>query len=147
AVVAPAPLSSASGLRAATAAHLWRAHAVDADSVDDLCVLWPQGHDALAKDLPALVREDTLLPAPPASLPDPGPMLQAAAQAFAEAARAHGDGFRSELLRAVEGKVLHGGSYRAEWIEDLFAQLSRWCARRAPAAPFHHHKPAHPPRH
>src|SRR5690606_34273786 len=136
----PELLTSDADLHAAIAADLWRAHAVDADSVDDLCVLWQQGPGALAKDLPALVREETLLPAPPASLPDPGPMLQAAAQAFAEAARTHGDGFRSELLRAVEGKVLHGGSYRAEWIEDLFAQLSRWCARAEPAARFHHDK-------
>ncbi|NZA27739.1 exodeoxyribonuclease V subunit beta [Luteimonas sp. SJ-92] len=136
----PELLASDAELRAGIAADLWRSHAVDADAVDDLHALWPQGPEALARDLSALVREPVLLPPPPGPLPDPGPMLQAAAQAFAEAARTHGDGFRDELLRAAEGKVLHGGSYKAEWIEDLFAQLSRWCDRAEPGSRFHHAK-------
>ncbi|MGY0560485.1 exodeoxyribonuclease V subunit beta [Luteimonas sp. A277] len=136
----PELLASDAELRAGIAADLWRSHAVDAASVDDLYALWPQGPDALAKDLSPLVREAVLLPPPPASLPDPGPMLQAAAQVFAEAARSHGDGFRDELLRAVEGKVLHGGSYKAEWIQELFAQLARWCERDEPGSRFHHDK-------
>src|SRR5690554_1432871 len=135
----PELLASDADLRAAIAADLWRAHAVDADAVDDLHVLWPQGPDALAKDLSPLVREPVLLPPLPDALPDPGPMLQAAARAFAESARTHGDGFRGELLRAVEGKVLHGGSYKAEWIEELFTRLARWCERGEPAR-FHHDK-------
>src|SRR5690606_18867007 len=113
----PELLASDAELRAAIAADLWRAHAVDADTVDDLHALWPQGPEALAKDLSPLVREAVLLPESSGALPDPGPMLRAAAQAFAEAARTHGDGFRDELLRATEGKVLHAGSYRADWIE------------------------------
>lgn len=136
----PELLASDAELRAGIAADLWRAHAVDADAVDDLHALWPQGHGALAQDLPALVRERTLLPPPPEELPDPGPMLQAAAASFAEAARTHGDGFRDKLLEAVEGKVLHGGSYKAEWIQDLFAQLARWCARGDAGFRFHHDK-------
>src|SRR5690606_4238674 len=112
----------------------------DADTVDDLHALWPQGPEALAKDLSLLVREQVLLPEAPDDLPDPGPMLGAAAQAFAEAARTHGDGFRDELLRATEGKVLHAGSYRADWIEDLFAQLLRWCTRADRGTRFHHDK-------
>src|SRR5690606_15850800 len=125
----PELLPSDADLYAAIAADLWRAHAVDTDTADHLCALWPQGPAALAKDLAPLVRETVLLPEPPGALPDPAPMLQAAAQAFAEAARTHGDRFRDDLLRAAEGKVLHGGSYKAEWIEDLFAQLARWCER------------------
>src|SRR5690606_13366810 len=136
----PELLASDAELRAGIAADLWRSHAEDADTVDDLHALWPQGPDALAKDLSPLVREPVLLPPRPAALPDPGPMLQAAAQAFAEAARTHGDGFRGELLRAVEGKVLHGGSYKAEWIEELFTQLARWCERGDPGSRFHHDK-------
>src|SRR5690606_4223150 len=128
----PELLASTADLHAAIAADLWRAHALDADSVDDLHALWPQGPDALAKDLSALVREETLLPGPPAALPDPGPMLQAAARKFSEAARTHGDGFRDELLQATESKVLKCGSYKAEWIEDLFVQLARWCDRGEP---------------
>ncbi|QDW66698.1 UvrD-helicase domain-containing protein [Luteimonas granuli] len=140
---APELLASDADLRAAIAADLWRAHAVDADAVDDLHALWPQGPDALAKDLSPLVREDVLLPAPPAALPDPGPMLRAAAQAFAEAARTHGDGFRDELLRATESKVLKGQSYKADWIQDLFDQLARWCDRGDHVSRFKHDKLGH----
>ncbi len=136
----PELLASDADLRAAIAADLWRAHAVDADAVDDLHALWPQGPDALAKDLSALVREPVLLPPPPAGLPDPGPMLQAAAKAFAEAARAHGHGFRDALLQATEAKVLKGGSYKAEWIHDLFARLARWCDRAESGSCFQHGK-------
>src|SRR5690606_18771684 len=136
----PELLPSDADLRAAIAADLWRAHAVDADTVDDLHALWPQGPDSLAKDLSPLVREDKLLPEPPAELPDPGPMLRAAAEKFAEAARTHGDGSRDELLRATESQVLHGGSYKAEWIQDLFDQLARWCDRGDPASRFQHDK-------
>src|SRR5690606_26914509 len=126
---APAELlTSHAELYAAIAADLWRAHALDADTVDDLGALCPQGPDALADDLPALVREEVLLPAPPASLPDPGPMLQAAAQKFAEAARTHGDAFRDDLLRAVDSEILNKNSYKAEWIEALFAELRTWCS-------------------
>src|SRR5690606_18219339 len=136
----PELLASDAELRAAIAADLWRAHAVDTDAVDDLHALWPQGPDALAKDLSLLVREHVLLPEAPADLPDPGPMLRAAAKTFAEAARTHGDGFRDELLRAAETKVLNAGSYKAEWIQDLFDQLARWCTRADAGARFHHDK-------
>src|SRR5690554_4453335 len=139
----PELLASDAELRAAIAADLWRSHALDAAAVDDLFALWPQGPEALAKDLSPLVREPVLLPAPPASLPDPGPMLQAAARTFAEAARTHGDGFRDELLQATESKVLKGGSYKAEWIEDLFVQLARWCDRGEPGSRFQHGKLQH----
>ena len=139
----PELLASDAELRAGIAADLWRAHAADAASVDDLYAVWPQGPDALAKDLSPLVREPVLLPPPPAALPDPGPMLQAAAKSFAEAARSHGDGFREALLQATEAKVLKGGSYKAEWIEDLFAHLARWCERAEPGSRFQHGKLQH----
>ncbi len=136
----PELLASDAELRSAIAADLWRAHAVDADAVDDLHALWPQGPHALAKDLSLLVREQVLRPEAPDDLPDPGPMLRAAAKTFAEAARTHGDGFRVELLRATEGKLLNGNSYKAEWIQDLFDQLARWCTRADAGIRFHHDK-------
>ncbi len=139
----PELLTSHTELYAAIAADLWRAHAADADAVDDLSALWSKGPDALAEDLPALVREEVLLPAPPNALPDPGPMLRAAAKAFADIARSHGDAFRDELLKATEAKVLKGGSYQAEWIEDLFTQLARWCDRAEPGSRFQHAKLQH----
>lgn len=132
-------LASDAELHAGIAADLWRAHALDADAVDDLHALWPQGPDALAKDLRDLVREDVLLPGPPVALPDPGPMLQAAAQKFAEAARTHGDGFRDELLRAASSGILNKGSYKADWIDALFDELKTWCSGNI-ARPFRHGK-------
>ncbi|MES5813642.1 exodeoxyribonuclease V subunit beta [Pseudoxanthomonas sp. Soil82] len=137
---APELLASDLVLREAIAADLWRAHGRDDDSVEDLAALWPPGHAALAKDLPLLVREPVLRPPPPGPLPDPTPMLQAATGALLESARVHADGFRESLLAAVDGKVLHGGSYKAEWIEDLFAALRRWCAAGDPRQPFAHAK-------
>ncbi|UNK58797.1 exodeoxyribonuclease V subunit beta [Pseudoxanthomonas daejeonensis] len=137
---APELLANDLALREAIAADLWRAHTRDDDSVEDLAALWPQGHEALAQDLPLLVREAVLQPPLPAPLPDPMPALHAAAAALVESARTHGDGFRESLLAAVDGKVLHGGSYKVEWIEDLFAALRRWCAAGDPRRPFEHAK-------
>ena len=70
------------------------------DAAKQLAALWPPGHEALAKDLPLLVREPVLRPPPPAPLPDPTPMLQAATGALLESARVHADGFRESLLAA-----------------------------------------------
>jgi len=127
-------------LRRAVAADLWRAHAADAATVADLEALWPDP-EALAADLPALVRQPRLLPEPPdPPPPDPRPALWAAAQALRQAAQAHGDVFRAQLLAAVEGKVLNGNSYRAAWIHELFDALRRWCADADPEAPFEHPK-------
>lgn len=137
---APELLANDGALREAIAADLWRAHATDAAAVDALAGLWPDGPEALARDLPPLVRESVLLPEPAPALPDPTPMLQAAAQGLVDAGRMHGDSFRDELLRAVEGKVLHGGSYKAEWIADLFEALKAWCASGDTQQPFSHQK-------
>ncbi len=136
---APDLLADDAGLREAVAADLWRAHALDAVSADDLAALWPEGPDALARDLAPLVRE-RLLPPPPGPLPDPLPLLRAAGAELAAASRAHGDEFRAALVAAVEGKVLHGGSYRIAWIEELFAALAAWCETGAPGLPFGHAK-------
>jgi len=136
----PELLANDIGLREAVAADLWRAHAIDADSVADLESLWgnPQ---ALAADLPALVRQPRLRPEPGKALPpDPQPQLEAAGRELLQAGLAHADDLREALLSAVAGKVLHGGSYKAAWIEDLFAQLRRWCQAGEPHVPFAHSK-------
>jgi exodeoxyribonuclease V beta subunit len=108
-----------------------------------LLALWPGGPEALAADLSPLVREPVLRPSL-AELPaDPAPRLHAAGVALADAFRAHGDAFRASLLAAVEAKVLHGGSYRAEWIGALFDALHTlhaWCASDGAGAPFAHPK-------
>ena len=136
---APELLANDKGLREDIAADLWRAHARDADSVDALAELWRGGPQALAGDLPSLVREPVLLPSRPGPLPDPMPMLRAAGAAFAESARRHGDEFRAALAEAVEKKVLNGNSYRLAWIEDLFDSLRSWCDA-GPDTPFAHDK-------
>src|SRR5690606_7238426 len=131
----------ARGLREAVAADLWRAHARDAEGVADLEALWPGGPQALAADLPALVRQPRLRPQP-ADMPpqDPQPRLDAAARALVEAGLAHGDALRTALLAAVEAKVLNGNSYRAAWIGELFDQLQRWCRAGRSEVPFEHPK-------
>ena len=137
---APDLLANDAGLREAVASDLWRAHAVDAETVDDLAALWPEGHAALASDLAALVRAPVLRPVPSGPLPDPMPMLRAAAAAFAAAARTHGDRFRADLIVAVEGRVLNGNSYKVAWISELFDALAAWSAIGDADVPFVHPK-------
>ena len=67
-------LSNDRDLRAELAADLWRQHAQDATTADDLGALWP-GHEALAEDLRVLLREPVLLP-PDAPLPKELPPIK-----------------------------------------------------------------------
>ena len=124
---APELLANDRTLREDVAADLWRAHATSTENVDLLAAVWSGGPKALAEDLPLLVREPVLLPPAPGELPDPVPMLHEAGEAFAAAARAHGDEFRASLAEAVGEKVLHGGIYKLAWIEELFESLQAWC--------------------
>lgn len=133
---APELLASDRALREEIAADLWRARAADADDADDLLALWPSGPEALARDLPLLVREPDLRPPDAPLPPDPLPALRAAAAALAAAFRDHGQDFRAALLAAVEGKVLNGQSYKAAWIEALFDALAAWCGRGDADEPF-----------
>ncbi|MEN1930002.1 exodeoxyribonuclease V subunit beta [Luteimonas sp. MJ250] len=137
---APELLTSDAPLYEAIAADLWRTHGSDAEAADDLLALWPQGPAALAGDLPDLVRERTLRPMLSELPADPAPRLHATGEALAEAFRAHGDDFRASLVSAVEGKVLHGGSYKPAWIAELFDALHQWCHAGARGAPFQHAK-------
>lgn len=137
---APELLASDADLRAEVAADLWRAHGSAAETADDLLALWKGGPPKLAGDLSPLVRERALRPALAGLPDDPAPRLRAAGEALMAALRAHGDDFRASLLAAVEGKVLNGNSYRAEWINALFAALETWCDRAEPGVPFEHDK-------
>ena len=132
---APELLANDRDLREELAADLWRVHAQDDDGAADLAALWSGGHEALAIDLPALLREPVLLP-PVAAVPDePVPALQASALALAGGYRAHGDDFFAAVLAAVDGKALNGQSYKADWISALQQQLSDWCEAGATRAP------------
>src|SRR3546814_15535507 len=57
---------------------------------------------------------------------------------LAAAFRSHGEDFRASLVSAVEAKLLHGGSYRLDWIVSLFDSLHPWCHAVARTAPFAH---------
>ena len=123
---APDLLGNDRELRAELAADLWRRHAQDAATADDLGALWPH-HDALADDLRLLLREPVLLPADAPLPPDPRAALLAAGAALARAYREHGDTCLAGLLAALEARVLNGNSYRRDWIEALWQQWSAWC--------------------
>ncbi|MBS0215102.1 MAG: exodeoxyribonuclease V subunit beta [Proteobacteria bacterium] len=137
---APELLASDRSLREEVAADLWRAHAIDDEATNDLVTLWSQGHGALAEDLPALLREPILLP-PELTLPeDPAPRVHKATATLADAFRSHGDEFRAALLAALADKVLHGGSYKAEWINALFDAATHWVGSARAGVPFEHEK-------
>ena len=137
---APELLTSDTALRQAIAADLWRAHGVRPEAAEDLLALWPGGHEALAGDLSPLVRERVLIPALSELPGDPNARLHAASVSLADAFRAHGDDFRAALVTAVDSKVLHGGSYKADWIGALFDQVKTWCNSGRHEPPFTHDK-------
>ena len=123
----PELLGNDRGLREELAADLWRAHGRDAAGADDLAELWKGGPSMLAAYLGALMREPVLVP-PEAPLPtDPMPAVLAAGHALADGFRDHGQTFLAVLLDALERKVLHGGSYKAAWLQSLWTALAGWC--------------------
>src|SRR5690606_30831199 len=123
----PELLANDRGLHEELAADLWRLHGRSADGAEDLAALWKGGPPMLAADLGALMREPVLLP-PEAPLPaDPMPAVLEAGHALADGFRIHGPEFLAVLLDALERKVLHGGSYKAAWIQSLWTTLAGWC--------------------
>ena len=81
----------------------------------------------LAADLGALMREPVLVPADTPLPTDPMPAVLAAGHALADGFRDHGQAFLAVLLDALERKVLHGGSYKAAWLQSLWTALAGWC--------------------
>ncbi|HQY82561.1 MAG TPA: UvrD-helicase domain-containing protein, partial [Thermomonas sp.] len=130
----PELLANDRDLRAELAADLWRQHAQDAATADDLGALWTN-HEALAEDLRVLLREPVLLPADAPLPPDPKPALLVAGAGLADAYRQHGEAFFADLLAALDGKVLNGNSYRRDWVEALCRQWPAWCEAGDFAAP------------
>ncbi|QNU15044.1 exodeoxyribonuclease V subunit beta [Thermomonas sp. XSG] len=124
---APELLASDAELRKEIAADLWRQHSQTSEGADDLAALWKGGYEELAKDLPALLGGQVLLP-PDAPLPaDPLPRVQASGQALADGFRTHGDDFLDALRAALSNKVLNGQSYKLDWIEALWPAWRNWC--------------------
>jgi exodeoxyribonuclease V beta subunit len=135
---APTLLANDRDLRAELAADLWRSHAQDADTADDLAALW-SGHAALADDLRLLLREPKLLP-PPSDATD----IDAAQQAFVAAQQglraawhANGEDFLDALASAIDGDVMNRNSYRQEWLADLRNWLRDFAVEGAFASDVH----------
>jgi len=132
---APELLADERALRAELAADLWRTHAQDVAGADDLAALWSGGHEALAEDLPKLLREKVLLPPDAPLPPDPQSRVQATGQALADGFQAHGAELLEAVRVALSGKVLNGQSYKLDWIEPLWEAWAGWCAGGDFAAP------------
>lgn len=138
AFASPELLGNERDLRAELAAHLWRLHARDADGTDDLLALWPNGPQALAEDLGALLGRAPLLPEA-ATLPDdPQSRVHATGRALAEGFGTHGRDFLEAVRAALAGKVLSGKSYKLDWIEPMWEGWSEWCARGEFSVPHDH---------
>ena len=120
---APELLANDRELRAELAADLWRAHAQDADCAEDLAALWRGGHESLAADLPALLRETTLLPPDLPLPPDPGAAVQVAADALVQATDAHLDEAQALVARAFDAKVFDGRRARRASFDKAFDEL------------------------
>ncbi|KRG68477.1 exodeoxyribonuclease V subunit beta [Pseudoxanthomonas dokdonensis] len=117
-------------LRDEVATDLWRAHARDPDTVDDLLALWKQGPQELAADLSSLVREPVLLP-PAAPLPaDPTPQLAMAADALLLAIEQHSDDAMALIEEAFQQKIFDGRRARRPSFEKAFAELRAGRAAR-----------------
>ena len=128
---APELLASDAELRKEIAADLWRQHAQTPEGADDLAALWKGGYEELAKDLPALLGGQSLLP-PEAPLPaDPWPRVQAAGQDLADAFHAQGDALFDALAAAIDADVMNRNSYRLEWLIELRSWLCGFAANPA----------------
>jgi len=114
-------LASERAIDAEVALDIWRRRTRTRDDTDALCALWPKP-DALARDLPALVGADVLLP-PAASVADTAAELARAASTLRDAWRSNGAAARTAIERACAAKVFHGGRLRAATIADLWTAL------------------------
>ncbi|WP_147654128.1 UvrD-helicase domain-containing protein [Vulcaniibacterium gelatinicum] len=139
ALPAPELLGSARELYLDVAADVWRGLAAEPGAAEVLAAEWPQGPEALAKDLPKLLRATALAPAPAPDAADPQPTLERAAAALREAFLRHGDAFRDQLEAAIRDDVLHRSSYQADLTARLWPALAQWCATGEAAAPIHSH--------
>ena len=122
---APELLASDAELRNEVAADLWRQHAQTPEGADDLAALWKDGYEALAKDLPALLGGQALLP----------PRCAAAAgSAHPRAGRRSGAGRqlprprrrfpRCAARRAGGQGAQRPAATRLDWIEALWPVLA-----------------------
>lgn len=110
-------------LHAEVAADLWRVHAQDATAADDLAALWRDGHEDLAKDLPALLQAPVLLPPDMRLAEDPSAALADATAVLLHAIDAHLDDARGQVARAFDDKVFDGRRARRPSFDKAFEEL------------------------
>lgn len=119
----PELLANDRELREEVATDLWRSHARDSTTVDDLLALWKQGPQDLAADLSSLVREPVLLP-PAAPLPaDPAPRLAMAGDTLLLAIEQHSDDAMALIEEAFQQKIFDGRRAKRPSFEKAFAEL------------------------
>ena len=133
----PELLANDRDLREEVATDLWRAHGIDATTVDDLATLWKEGPAALAQDLPVLLREPVLLPParplPPEAVGDALVALENAGAVLRAAWHREGEGFLDMLSAAIDADVMNRGIYKQDWLADLRGWLRAFAAGAAQA--------------
>lgn len=114
------------------AADLWRVHAADAADADDLAGLW-SGPDALAADLPNLLRLSVLAPSPAvedsAAHARARSALALAAQELRVSIDLHLDDARALIAAAFERKTFDGRRARRPSFDKAFQSLRDGYAR------------------
>ncbi|KRG37888.1 exodeoxyribonuclease V subunit beta [Stenotrophomonas panacihumi] len=126
----PELLANTRELHDALAADLWRAEAATVAGAEDLPRLWSGGPDALAADLPALLRATDLRPADEVPGPEPEAARATAAEILAQAIDTHLEDAQALIAGAFERKVLHGGRAKRRSFEKAFAELRQGLATR-----------------
>ena len=121
----PELLANDRDLREQVAADLWRVHAQDSASADDLLALWKQGYTELAQDLRDLLEVPVLLPADAPLPADPSAALREAAEVLIEAIDLHLDEARRQIAAAFDDKVFDGRRARRPSFDKAFEELER----------------------
>ena len=127
-------LPSERALHEEVAFDVWRRWTRDDIDATDLLQLWP-APPALARDLPALLRTDVLLPAAAALDPDSEADLAHASASLRASWDEHGVDACAAIEQARGAKILHGNKLRKDTVDKLWLALSEFCADATSEAP------------
>lgn len=117
-------LDDASYLYQKIAQDIWRALSNQADLASHLHRLWNQGPEALARDIPALLRASSILPSISLSVPSPHERIHLARRALTDAFNHFSSQFKADLLDAITTKNLHNTVYSKDWVDKTWPLLS-----------------------
>jgi exodeoxyribonuclease V beta subunit len=127
-------LPSERALHEEVAFDVWRRWTRDDIDATDLLRLW-SAPPALARDLPALLRADVLLPVPAAPDADSEVDLTRATALLRASWDAHGVDACAAIEQARSAKILHGNKLRKDTVDKLWLALSEFCADATSEAP------------